>query len=498
MRERAPSASIGPLSPLADVLAQWKTGEGSLYHRLAASLRDGIRAGRLSGGTRLPPERRLAEYLEIGRNTVVRAYALLEADGLVVRRRGSGTLVTTTALGGGRSRGDLSAVTQASVVVRLVTESAVDSVDLLGAHALLDSEVDGVVREVIAAVDASHALHQPGYFPLGYPPLRAAIAAHLSARGLPTDSDQVLVTSGAQQAITVIGLGLIRGRRNVVIEDPTFPGAIDSFRLAGGRLLSVPLNADGTDLDRLGALGEDADIAFAYLMPTFHNPTGALMPTTARQRIAEFADATGLVVVEDDALAELGLIDQQPPPVAAFATSGTVLTIGSLSKLFWGGLRVGWIRGPREVIGQLGQVKATLDLGSGVVSQLIALRLLEHASTVRQRRRTQNLESLDHLEGLLASHLPAWTWIRPVGGLSLWARLPVGHATDLARIALRHHVAIVPGSVMSPRGGFDEFVRLPLGRDATTMTLAIQRLTAAWDDYVSASAPSGERLAVVV
>jgi DNA-binding transcriptional MocR family regulator len=498
VRVHRSSPAIGPLSALADVLASWSDGDGPLYARLATSLGVAIRGGRLGGGMRLPPERRLGEYLAIGRNTVVRAYAVLEADGLVTRRQGSGTLVATPAVTVGLSRGELSAVTQGNVVLRLVADSAADSVDLLGAHALLDSDVDRVIRDAISAVDASDALRQAGYFPLGYPPLRTAIARHLSARGLPTDADQILVTNGAQQAISVIGMALIRGKRNVVVEDPTFPGAIDSFRLAGGRLLSVPVLAGGTDLDRLSDLVEDTDIAFAYLMPTFHNPTGALMPTAARQRLAELVEATGLVLVEDDALAELALADPQPLSVAAFARRGTVLTIGSLSKLFWGGLRVGWIRGPREMISQLGQVKATLDLGSGVVSQLAALRLLDHAPSIRQRRRTQIAESLERLEGLLATKLPSWSWVRPAGGLSLWARLPFGSATELARVASRHHVAIVPGSVMSPRGGFDEYLRLPLGRDGETMALAIRRLTAAWEDYVSAAGPSGDRLAVVV
>lgn len=498
MLRRGSLSPIGPLSALAEVIADWKNGEGPLYARLAETLRAGVRAGRLIGGTKLPPERQLATYLGVGRNTVVRAYSLLEEEGLVVRRQGSGTVVSTINAAFGSHPAELSTVTQRNVVVRLVAESTAESIDLLGAHAPLGSEVDEIIREAISALQPTEALRQPGYFPLGYPPLRSAIAAHLTSRGFATTTEQILVTSGAQQAITLIATGIVRAKRNVIIEDPTFAGAIDSFRMAGARLLTVPVTDDGPDIDRLSALLEDSEIALAYLIPTFHNPTGGLMSNAARRHLAHLAEETGLLVVEDDALAEISLTDEQPIPLGALSGTGTVLTIGSLSKLFWGGLRVGWIRGPKEMIGHLGQVKATADLGSSVLSQAVALRLLERGARVRALRRAQMTESLDRLEGLLRQHLPDWTWARPAGGLSLWARLPYGSASELAKSAIRHRVAIVPGSVMSPRGAFDDHVRLPLGRGTETMTAAIERLAGAWNEYASVAGLRDQRLGVVV
>jgi DNA-binding transcriptional MocR family regulator len=488
---------VAPFSSLAEVLADWGTGEGPLWRQLAEKIGAGIRAGRLAGGSRLPPERKLAWQLGVARNTIARAYADLEAEGLVSRRQGSGTVVSsaTAALTG--QPAELSTVIQRNVISRLVAESIEDHVDFLGAHARLGSVVDETVREAIATLHSSEVVSQPGYFPLGYPPLRDAIAEHLTGLGLATTAEQILVTSGAQQAITLVAAGLVRGKRNVIIEDPTFPGAIDSFRMAGARLLTVPVTAHGIDLDRLSALLEDSEIALAYLMPTYHNPTGVLMSATARQELARLSEATGLILVEDDALAEISLTDAAPPPVAAMTRKGMVLTIGSLSKLFWGGLRIGWIRGPVDMVAHLGHVKAAADLGTSVLSQAVAIRLLERAPAARSVRRSENEESLERLESLLRRLLPIWSWHRPSGGLSLWAQLPYGSASELARFASRRGVAIVPGPVMSPRGSFDDHLRLPLGRDAATMTAGVERLAAAWADY-AAERKHDEPLGVVI
>jgi len=169
-----------------------------------------------------------------------------------------------------------------------------------------------------------------------------------------------------------------------------------------------------------------------------------------------------------------------------------------MSKLFWGGLRVGWIRGPKEMIAHLGQVKATDDLGSSVISQLATVRLLGQALKARELRRAEVSTSLARLEQLMRQYLPSWTWRPPAGGLSLWACLPQGSASELARAAMRQGLAIVPGSVMSPRGAFDDHVRLPLGRGDQTMTAAIKALAEAWTEYCASVPIRDAALRVVV
>jgi DNA-binding transcriptional MocR family regulator len=491
-------APIQPLSPFAELLAEWDQGGGPHYQRLAARLRAGIRDGQLVGGMRLPPERQLAAHLGVGRSTVVRAYAELELAGLLHRRQGSGTVVAASTRIYSTQPSELSSLISRNVVVRLVAESRDGAIDFLSGHAMQDPAVDAIMARALAAAAPTEEFGASGYYPLGFPPLRAALAAHLTHEGLRTSEDQILVTSGAQQAIALIALGLIRDRRNVVVEDPTFPGAIDSFRVGGARLLPIPMTEAGLDVEELAVLLEDTEVALAYIMPSNHNPTGTVMPAGARAELAQLAEATGVVLVEDNALADLDLTGSRPKPIAALTRAGIVLSIGSLSKVFWGGFRIGWLRGPREMVAHLGQVKATADLGTSVLSQVVAVRLLDHIDEVRRLRRAQVQESLDRLEHLLSTHLPEWRWTRPSGGLSLWAQLPYGSSSELARLAHRHGVSIAPGAVMSARGGFDDYVRLPLGRSGKTMALGVERLAAAWREYIDSTPKAASRLGIVI
>jgi DNA-binding transcriptional MocR family regulator len=170
--------------------------------------------------------------------------------------------------------------------------------------------------------------------------------------------------------------------------------------------------------------------------------------------------------------------------------------VGSLSKLFWGGLRVGWIRGPQSLVARLTHLKVTADLSGSAVSQALAAHLLSHRDEVTRRRRRQSAERLEHLSALLGKHLPEWTFVRPEGGLTLWVRLPSPAAEELARVALRHGVSIVPGPVHSPSGGSRDHVRLPFVMDAETMAEGVARLARAWT--VCAQPDRDRRLGVIV
>ncbi len=497
---RANQPSIGPVLPpeLRTVLAGWRSGEGPLRDRLAAALRLGIEGGELMPGVRLPPERALAAQLGVGRGTVVGALATLGDLGLVERRQGSGTVVRSeaTALGSGRAA-ELATALQRNLLFRGLHAADDVAVDLIGTCAPAGPAVREALRAATAAIDLDRLGTHHGVQPLGHPPLRRAVATHLTSLGLPTTAEEVLITGGAQQAISVLATCLLEPGAVVVVEDPTFPGAIDAFRTAGARIVTVPVHASGVDLDALAAAMADHPVRAVYLMPTFHNPTGATLPEPGRRRLAALARAYDVPVIEDDALAELSHGGTPPPPVAAHAGGGPVLTLGSLSKLFWGGLRIGWIRGPRPLIAHLGRVKAVADLGTSIIGQAIAVGLLDRAPEIRELRRRELGEALDLLTGLLTRQLPGWTWRRPEGGSSLWVRLPFGSASELAALAGGHGVAIVPGPVMSARGAFDDHVRLPLARDAATLRDGVGRLARAWREY-ERSASSSDRLQIVV
>jgi DNA-binding transcriptional MocR family regulator len=399
----------------------------------------------------------------------------------------------------GQRAAELTTSLQRNVIFRRLTEGSPDAIDLLGSSAPPGAAIRQAVATAAGAIDLDELMSDHGYYPLGYPPLRQAIAAHLSARGLPTTREQVLVTGGAQQAVSLLAAYYVSPGSVVVLEDPTFPGAVDAFRAAGARILSVPLHAAGADIGLLASTVSQGTVRCVYLMPTFHNPTGTVMPAAARRELARFARASEVPIIDDNTLAELALGCEPPPPLAAYDRDAPVISVGSLSKLFWAGLRVGWIRASRSAIAQLGQLKAVADLGCSLVSQAIAVGLMADVERIGDLRRAELAGRLDLLEDLLHGMLPDWRWRRPQGGLSIWARLPAGSSAELAQVASRHGVLIAPGSLMSPAGGFDEFIRLPFDHEPAVLRDSIRRLASAWQSYAAALDSYGSsRMDVIV
>ncbi|MGH3010229.1 MAG: PLP-dependent aminotransferase family protein [Gaiellaceae bacterium] len=485
---------------LWQALDGWDEGDGSLHERLGTSLADAVERDDLPAGTRLPPERVLATELGIARGTVSAAYELLQRRGLVDRRQGRGThVIRGDTVGVDARAAALATSLQRNLLFRRLGEPSPDTIDLLGSSAPPSPAIREALAEAAATVDIRELTLSHGYFPLGYPPLRQAIADHLTAHGLPSSGEEILVTGGAQQGISLFARSCASHRGVVVMEDPTYPGAIDVFRTVGARILPVPVCRSDADVELLERTVVENRVSAVYLMPTFHNPTGSVMPDQARRELVRFARATELPIVEDDTLAELVLGPEPPRPLAAYARNTTIVSIGSFSKICWAGLRVGWVRAPRPTIVQLGRLKAVADLGTSLPSQAIAVNLLVRSEYVRACRCRELETRLTLLEELLGRYLPEWEWRRPQGGLSLWVRLPDGSSTELAQIAHRRGVSIAPGSVMSTTGRFDEFVRLSFDHEEVVLEEAIRRLAGAWKAYRRALASiDSSRLDVVV
>jgi DNA-binding transcriptional MocR family regulator len=231
-----------------------------------------------------------------------------------------------------------------------------------------------------------------------------------------------------------------------------------------------------------------------YLTPTFQNPTSALMPRAVRKELGNITADLGVPLIDDCTCFDLGLEGPPPPPVAAFAPDAPIITIGSLSKLIWPGLRIGWIRAPEVIVDKLARVKSAVDLGSAVLPQAIAVRLLEEIEAIRKLRRLQLKPRRDLLAALLRSHLPDWRFSISAGGLFLWVKLPAGDARQLAQTALRHGVVILPGPVMSATERFTSFLRVPFIAEPESLRTAIDRLAAAWREYK----PRADRTVAIV
>lgn len=461
------------------VLGAWSEGAGPLHRKLADAIRHAIEVGYLAVDERLPSERELALRLAVSRSTVVAAYDALRAEGVLESRQGSGTRVCL---------GSASRPPEVGHKLSPVYRSLLDPRDDLISLACAAFPSHPLVREALMAVvleEGDKLLLQLGYTPAGLPELRERVAELYTARGTPTTADQVVITTGAQQAVNLAGMLFVRPGDDVVVESPSFAGTLDAFRSRGARLACAEVDDDGVDVDAVIAHVRARQPSAIYVMPSFHNPTGAFMAEWRRRRLAELAVSEGVPIIEDNALENAPLdVDDLLPPIAAFAPpDAPILTAGSLSKSAWGGLRIGWLRGPQHLIERIAELKAMTDLGSPLFDQAIAVHLVPQLDRLRLDHSIRLSRNLDLLGGLLRELLPEWCWSPPRGGPSLWIRLPTGTAAAFSQIALRYGVEIIPGESMSPSSEHRDHFRFPYSDEPPILEETVRRLVAAWDAY---------------
>ncbi len=475
------------IQQLRSLLGDWEVDGQPLYISLAAAVERTIVEGALPAGTRLPAERRLAQVLAVSRGTVVAAYDELRNRAVVRTRHGSGTVVAEGASPfSGPQEARLAAVLAGSTLAVALVEGEPDLIDLGQASWWgtddLPADTFTLDGPEVEAVLAGH-----GYHPAGLPELRQALADYITAHGVPTTPEQVMVTSGAQQATYLVSQLLLDDGDVVLLEDLTYPTALAGFSTCRARLRSIALGPDGLDVDRVIHAVERGRPRMTYLMPGMHNPTGTFVPEHAARRLAEAAAGWDTVLVDDRSVAPLWLDEPPPPPLASFRPEAArLVTIGSLSKWAWGGLRIGWVRANETMITRLARLKAHDDIGASATSQLVALRLLARADEVGERRRAELRRRHDAAVALMATHLPDWTWRPPAGGLCLWAKIPRGSSLDLVPLAARRGVNIVAGTANAPLGGAADHVRVPYGLPPDQLELAIGRLGEAWRDMNAA------------
>ncbi|HEY6279054.1 MAG TPA: PLP-dependent aminotransferase family protein [Streptosporangiaceae bacterium] len=456
------------------VFGGWRERPGPRYQRLAGALLDAVDRRVLRAGIRVPAERTLAATVGVSRGTVVACFGHLAAAGVVRRRQGSGTYVVGRPSWAARPATD-------SVATLLLRRMA-------GDRETIDLSVSspGDLRH-LPAVDAAAAwaaLDGHGLDPAGAGLLRAEVARHLTEhQQLPTEPGQLVITAGAQEALWLLGRALHPHAGTLVTSCPTYPGLAGAFAGSRRTIVAVPADVAGIDPGAIERAGRSAGTV-AYLMPTGHNPSGTVMTTVRRQSIAAIADAGRVTVIEDLSLADLllGAVPLPAPPLAALSTR--VIAVGSVSKLLWGGLRVGWIRADDPLRTAVLVHKAALNLATAAISQALAGQLLAavdadwlaaHRGALTARR--------DHLTTLLAAQLPAWRVQPPDAGLSLWAELPLDSADAFAHAAARHGVAVAAGSTACVDGRHRRYLRISFAEPPGTLELAVERLAAAWEAH---------------
>lgn len=328
------------------------------------------------------------------------------------------------------------------------------------------AEFEAAAQEVIAETGALALQYSASE---GYGPLREMIARHTTRYGIEATPDNVLITTGSQQALDLIGKLLINPGDRILVEAPTYLGALQAFNVFGADYVSVPTDDDGLCTDELESALRSGP-KFMYILPNFQNPAGVTLTLERRKTLVRLADKYGIPIIEDDPYGQLRYEGEHLPPLLALDREtrgmrydngyrlGNVIYLSSFSKTLAPGLRLGWMVAPAEVIAKLVQLKQGADLHTSTLTQMLAFAVArggfldQHIHHLREVYR----ERRDVMLAALAEHFPATTgvtWTHPAGGLFLWLRLPEGlDAAVLLEAALRENVAFVPGHAFFPAG----------------------------------------------
>ncbi|GIG62595.1 GntR family transcriptional regulator [Longispora fulva] len=441
------------------MLGSWRREPGPLTQVLAAAIRDAVLDGRIPVGTRLPSERALAETLRLSRGTVVSTLTALRETGWVRTRPGSGSEVRLPRT-----------VTERTAPWSAEKDGALDFTRAVTAAphaAYLEASRRAVERSAALLVGSA----EPD---AGLPQLRELLAERYTGQGLATRPDQILVTSGARAALTLLVDHLHDRARPILVESPTYHGALAVLRRRRARLVAAPVTAGGWDPDRFAHTVRTVRPGLAYLTPDFHNPTGALMPADLRLRLAELAGRHDVALVADETLRDLDL-RSEPEPITHLA-GNAVISIGSTSKLVWGGLRVGWVRASAGRVRELLHNPLQARLSPPPLEQLIACELLADPGELLRDRRDRLRAQRDHLAALLTG-AGDWSFTLPEGGLSLWLRLHGTTATALAARAARAGLKLSPGPMFSADRTLNHYLRLPFTATPDILDRAVEVLT---------------------
>lgn len=436
------------------------------YRGLAEAIRVVITDGRVPVGVRLPSERELTDALGVSRTTVTRAYAELRDHGFLVSRVGSGSIASLPARRGLRNDQLLPPGDTPEGKIDLTCAAPVPGPGILGAYEHAVAELPGYLAST-------------GYYPSGLQVLREAVAERYTARGVATTPEQIMIVPGAQAGVSIAARALIGRGTRTLVESPTYPNAIATLRHCGGRLIASPVGREDPAAEDLVTSIHQVNPQVAYLIPDFHNPTGHLLSDESRQRVSSAFARAGTVPIIDESMVELALDGQQmPAPFARYFPDS--ITVGSLSKPFWGGIRIGWVRAPLARMDDMFRARLSLDLGAPLLEQLVGTELIRNHAGLIEHRRSQLVASRDAGLAALAEHLPDWQVRRPSGGLNLWCELPAARSSDLLPHAAARDVLLAPGPSFAPDGGLDRFLRIPYTQPAHVLSDAIVRIAEAW------------------
>lgn len=442
---------------IADVRLD-KTSSDHLYHQLYRQLRDQIADGILKPGEKLPTIRALAGKLDVNTVTVVNAYRCLEEEGLIFKQVGSGSFVTPR-----QSLAGKTTVVQEDTELRQLTvseaaynfASGTPTTDLFPVARFKD-----VLNEVLDR-DMGQAF---GYHdPQGYYPLRVAISELIAAQGMKVPAEGIQIISGAQQGIDIVSKAMLKYGDTVLVEAPTYAGALATFRSRGVRVESFPITSAGPDLARVEFLLRKHRPRLIYVMPNFHNPTGWTYPESAKKALLKLCSTYDAMVLEDDYASELNFTAEPILPLKALDTEDRVIYIKSFSKIMMPGLRLGLMTIPPRLTEPILSAKQSTDVSTfGLTQRAFELFIrkgywAQQVESVRAVFKERYFAFVQASESLL---VPPLTLEIPAGGIHFWFRVPVSAAEALYMEAARRGVLVVPGDHFYMQPVPEKYLRL--------------------------------------
>lgn len=455
-----------------------------LYLQIRNQIRQLILSGCLQPGYRLPPERKLASALGVNRSTVINAYRELEADGLIESHVGRGTTVKYILNGEGREETDLAVQPPvwknfySRQAARMFNPLIGNILDLVNKEDIISlavgipchefhpvKEFNSIISELVS--EKGGCLFDCGPT-AGHYALREYLADFMKNRGVETEPEKIIILSGSQQGLDLVAKVFLEPGDVVVVEEPSYMGALQVFGAAGARIFSVPLDGEGMRVDILEQVLSRYQPKLIYTLPTFQNPSGVTMSASRRGQLLKLAYHFHVPLLEDDPYGELYYEGGRVPALKSLDTHDYVIYLSTFSKMLFPGLRLGWVVAPLAIINQLIMAKQLDDLHSNTMSQWAVNEfcrrgLLEgHLRKVRSEYAARRDVMLNSLKELAP---PGFRWNRPAGGYHIWCALPEGvNAGALLAQATSKKVAFVPGDAFYANGGGADRLRLSFSR----------------------------------
>ena len=444
----------------------------TLYQQLAEDLRTSIQQGSFQPGDRLPGVRQLSRQRNLSIATVISAYRLLEDQGVLESRQRSGFYVraqVTCRIPQPRLVMDTprpAPVTGQDMVLQLIKAANNPSVVQLGAAVPAPEFLPTrAIEQALIRSARQHRVRSANYeFSPGSLELRRQLARRMAEAGCAVNPDNLVITNGGQEALSIALRAVTKPGDVVAIESPAFYGLLQVLESLGLEALELPTHPlTGISIEALELAISRWPVKACVVVPNFSNPLGACMPVEHKQRLVKLLDQQQIVLIEDDIYGDLAFSGQRPPLCMGMTDSGNVILCSSVSKTLSPGLRVGWIA-PGRFQQRVEYMKYVLNLASPTLSQLAVADLLESGVYERHLRKVRGeyAQAVTRMTQAVSDYFPEGTRVtQPQGGFVIWLELPENvDSFDLARRSLAQGISIAPGPIFSPSQKYRNFIRL--------------------------------------